>query len=78
MSQPTPTDRHFPAHRAFVIQLGWESDVAGGEFAGRVEHVVSGEATHFQAFDELLAFIGRVLAHSGSAPPEAPGNRLAP
>ena len=29
---------------------------------GRVEHVVSGQMTHFHSLDELLAFICRVLA----------------
>ena len=29
---------------------------------GRVEHVVSGQVTHFHALEELLAFISRVLA----------------
>ena len=51
-----------PTNRAFVVQfraqpcgapLGWE---------GRVEHVVSGQATHFHSLEELLAFIRRVLA----------------
>ncbi len=59
MAQPQPT---LPTNRAFVVQfraqptgtpLGWE---------GRVEHVVSGQATHFQSLEELWAFISRVLA----------------
>ena len=29
--------------------------------AGRVEHVVSGQATHFASLDTLLAFMVRVL-----------------
>ena len=28
---------------------------------GRVEHVVSGQATHFESLEALLAFISRVL-----------------
>jgi hypothetical protein len=32
--------------------VGWE---------GRVEHVVSGQATHFDSLEELLAFMRRVL-----------------
>jgi len=28
---------------------------------GRVEHVVSGQATHFASLEELLAFITKVL-----------------
>jgi hypothetical protein len=34
-------------------KMGWQ---------GRVEHVVSGQMTHFQSLEELLAFICRVLA----------------
>jgi len=29
---------------------------------GRVEHVVSGQMTHFHSLEELVAFISRVLA----------------
>jgi hypothetical protein len=28
---------------------------------GRVEHVVSGQMTHFHSLEELVAFISRVL-----------------
>lgn len=48
-------------HRAFVVQFRTETDVAGGRLEGRVEHVVSGQATHFHSLEELLAFMGRVL-----------------
>ena len=41
-----------------------------GRFAGRVEHVVSGQATHFQSLEELLAFIGRVLSTMRAKRPE--------
>jgi len=34
----------------------------GGLWSGRIEHVVSGQATRFQSLADLLAFIGRVLA----------------
>jgi hypothetical protein len=37
---------------------------------GRVEHVVSGQATTFDTVDALLAFIARVLAERGAGPPE--------
>jgi hypothetical protein len=37
--------------------------------AGRIEHVVSGQCTHFASSDELLTFIGRVLK---TIPPEQP------
>jgi len=38
---------------------------------GRVEHVVSGQATTFDTLDALLAFIARVLAERGAGSPEA-------
>jgi hypothetical protein len=40
-----------------------DTDVARGLFVGRIEHVVSGQATHFHTMDACLAFVGRVLAH---------------
>jgi hypothetical protein len=47
---------------AFVVQFRTETDVERGSCTGRVEHVVSGQATHFQSQEELLAFMARVLA----------------
>jgi hypothetical protein len=32
-------------------------------YDGRIEHVISGQATLFSSPEELLAFITRVLAH---------------
>ena len=46
-----------PAHRAFVVQFRAETDLE----QGRVEHVVSGQATHFYSLKELLTFMGQVL-----------------
>jgi hypothetical protein len=53
---PLPTDR------AFVVQLRTQPPGAPLVWDGRVEHVVSGQATHFCSLDELVAFISRVLA----------------
>jgi hypothetical protein len=50
-----------PAKRAFVVQLHADSQVENGQWQGRVEHLVSFQATHFQSLDELLAFMTRVL-----------------
>ena len=55
-------------HRAFVVHFRVNSDVARGRLAGRVEHVVSGQATHFSSLEELLAFIARVLASLPNKP----------
>ena len=55
-----------PVNRAFVVQFRTETDLATGRVTGRVEHVASGQATHFSSLEELLAFIDRVLT---SLPP---------
>jgi hypothetical protein len=51
-----------PTNRAFVVQLRAQPPGAPFVWDGRVEHVVSGQATHFHSLDELVAFISRVLA----------------
>jgi hypothetical protein len=50
-----------PAKRAFVVQLHADAQVEQGHWQGRVEHLVSYQATRFESLDELLAFIVRVL-----------------
>jgi hypothetical protein len=47
--------------RAFVVQFRADAAVEQGHLTGRVEHVVSGQATDFQSLETLLAFIARVL-----------------
>ena len=46
--------------RAFVVQF--RAGRKGGPLAGRVEHMVSGQATHFHSPEELLGFMERVLS----------------
>jgi hypothetical protein len=53
--------------RAFVVQFHADTDLEGDRCTGRVEHVVSGQATHFQSLDDLLVFITRIL-HTIPAP----------
>jgi hypothetical protein len=50
-----------PTNRAFVVQIHRDARVEDGEFKGRVEHIVSYEATHFESLEELAAFIVRVV-----------------
>ena len=67
--QPFLEDRPpLSVSRAFVVQFRDETDVEAECFVGRVEHVVSGNATHFSSLQEMLAFIGRVLAEPRSEP----------
>jgi len=49
-------------HWAFVVHFRLSTNIAQGQIEGRVEHVVSGQSTHFDSLEELLAFIARVLA----------------
>jgi hypothetical protein len=68
VKQEDPHERRLPAQRAFVVQLGATADVAQGRLEGRVEHVVSGQATQFHTLEDLLAFMARVLHQQ--RPPE--------
>jgi len=47
--------------RAFVVQFRADTVVEQAHLAGRVEHVVSGQATDCQSLETLLAFMARVL-----------------
>jgi len=71
MIDPSAPSSPLSPHRAFVVQFRAETAVAAGHLVGRVEHVVSGQATTFDTLDTLLAFIARVLAERGAGPPEA-------
>ncbi|HET8669393.1 MAG TPA: hypothetical protein VFM05_01850 [Candidatus Saccharimonadales bacterium] len=51
-----------PAKRAFVVQLHADAKVEEGQWQGRVEHLVSFRATHFQSLEELQAFMVKMLS----------------
>jgi hypothetical protein len=51
-----------PTNRAFVVQFRAQPPWVPLSWDGRVEHVASGQMTHFHSLEELLAFIRRVLA----------------
>jgi hypothetical protein len=53
--------------RAFVVQFDTHTDVERGHLAGRVEHVVSGQASQFRSLETLLAFVAQLL-HTQSRP----------
>ena len=48
-------------HRAFVVHFRLSTNLARGPIEGRVEHIVSGQSTHFDSLEELVAFMARVL-----------------
>lgn len=47
--------------RTFVVQLRADTVVEQGHLAGRVEHVVSGQAMDFESLETLLAFMALVF-----------------
>ena len=55
-----------------MVQFRAETEVEQGRFAGRVEHVVSGQTTHFSSLEELLAFMARVLTTVRAPPRRRP------
>jgi hypothetical protein len=50
--------------RAFVVQLSPDAAPASGVFRGRVQHLRSEDALHFESLDELARFIS---LHAGEA-----------
>jgi hypothetical protein len=52
---------HLSVHWAFVVQFQSDTAVEQGHLAGRVEHVIAGQATAFHSLETLLAFIAQVL-----------------
>jgi hypothetical protein len=47
---------------AFVVQFRVETEIEQRHLEGRVEHVLSGQATPFHSLEELLGFIAQVLS----------------
>jgi hypothetical protein len=70
MNKPPSDQSLLSPHRAFVIQLTENMDAEHGRWAGRAEHVTSGQATRFQSLDELLGFVSRILIAPAKQPPE--------
>ena len=60
--EPHGAEEHgLPRDRAFVVQLSAQTTVAPASCRGRVEHVASGQATHFHTVAACLACMARVL-----------------
>ena len=58
-----------PAWKAFVVQFTRETGVIAGAFAGRVEHLSTGQMARFDSSQELVEFVQAVLQHeTGSTP----------
>jgi hypothetical protein len=59
-------------YRAFVVQFRTTAGQVPGDFAGRVEHMTSGQATRFSSSEELLAFLTHVLTQVPAEPLHKP------
>jgi hypothetical protein len=68
MSIQQPT---FPTQRAFVVQVHADADIGQGQVWGRVEHIVSGQATRFQSLEALVRFMVQVLTGTTEAAPSS-------
>ncbi len=51
-----------PTNRAFVVQFSGQTEESPAHRVGRIEHIVSGHATHFTSWNELKIFIEQTLA----------------
>ena len=60
MNAPARQAPRLPSTRAFVVQLYADTTGEPAHFRGRVEHIATGQATHFQTLAEFLAFIARL------------------
>ncbi|MGH8566049.1 MAG: hypothetical protein ACREXW_18975 [Gammaproteobacteria bacterium] len=67
MQKEFATVSTYPSERAFVLQFHREADLGAGRFLGRIEHVASGRVGHFQALEELVAFVAEYLPPAGLA-----------
>jgi len=70
---PLSATASFPAplapQWAFVVQLRQGTSLTAREMQGRIEHIVSGQATMFSSLEEALAFMERVLTQLGEEKP---------
>ncbi len=55
-----PSPKNLP-ERVFVVQFRDPTEPGSARFAGRAEHLMSGEHTGFETPQELVDFFGQVL-----------------
>jgi hypothetical protein len=51
------SDHQAGTRRIFIVHLRLDADPARGQVAGRIQHVHSNDASHFDSVQELVAFI---------------------
>jgi hypothetical protein len=62
MEKFTIQELPLPADQAFVLQFARVTDRSPPGGTGRVEHLITGQASHFASWAELRRFIEHVLA----------------
>ena len=55
-----PSPKNLP-DLVFVVQFRDPAEPGSARFAGRAEHIMSGENTGFETPEELVDFFGRVM-----------------
>ena len=58
--KPDPSPKNLP-DLVFVVQFRDPTEPGSALFAGRAEHIMSGENTGFKTPEELVDFFGRVM-----------------
>jgi hypothetical protein len=67
MMATPPPEAPLAPHWAFVVQLRQGTALTPDALHGRVEHIVSGQATLFTSLEGLRAFLVQVLTSPGRA-----------
>ena len=61
------TDQQSLVSRSFLVHLRTDAHMRAGRIVGRVEHVQSGDAAHFQSLEELVSFMTFLLEPDSNA-----------
>jgi hypothetical protein len=69
MTPLSPPEAPLSPHWAFVVQLREGTALTLEGMQGRIEHIVSGQACTFSAFEAARTFMERVLAEVRETPP---------
>lgn len=60
IAKPDPSPKNLP-DLVFVVQFREATELRSARFAGRAEHVMSGQNTAFETPEELVDFFGRIM-----------------
>ena len=58
--KPDQSPKNSP-NRVFVVQFRGPAEPGSARFAGRAEHLMSGQNTGFETPEDLFEFFGRIL-----------------